>query len=95
MKPARISQVLQIKYPDGSLAWEIGYPASDTAWTLFLATEIWIDKKENLRPGSNIRAANHLMKTKIKVAKNFYRSARESLSAVFFYRSQYIKLMLN
>ena len=69
--------------------WDIGFPKSDADWTPFLDTQIRIDRNGKLHTKFyrkkkhitlNVRS-HHPMRTKIEVARNFYKSARECSSS--------------
>ena len=77
--------------PDVRLGWEIDFPESDADWTPFLDTQIRIDrdgklytkfyrKEQKKHIALNLRS-QHPMRTKIEVARNFYKSARECSSS--------------
>ena len=77
--------------PNGRLGWEIDFPESDADWTPFLDTQIRIDRDGKLHTKFyrkeqkkhiilNLRS-HHPMRTKIEVARNFYKSARECSSS--------------
>ena len=71
--------------PDGRLGWEIDFPESDADWTPFLDTQIRIErggklhtkfyrKEQKKHITLNLRL-HHTMRTKIEVARNYYKLA--------------------
>lgn len=71
--------------PRGLLKWELDYPESQDGWIPFLDTQLNIDGDGNLHhkyyrkpQKKNITLnfnSHHQFKTKVEVAKNFYRTA--------------------
>ena len=77
--------------PDGHLGWEIDYPSSTDQFIPFLGTQIRINeegkleskyyrKEQKKQITLNFRS-HHPMKTKVEVARNFYKSANISSSS--------------
>ena len=76
--------------PDNRLQWEIEFPNSDSSFIPFLGTQIQVQninidykfyrkpQKKNIVPHFK---SHHTMRTKIEVAKNFYRTTEQSSSS--------------
>ena len=76
--------------PDNRLVWEVDFPDSADHFTPFLGTQIKIDslgtlhhkyyRKEQKKQITLNFKSHHPLRTKVEVAKNFYRTARISSS---------------
>ena len=77
--------------PDGHLGWEIDFPSSTDQFIPFLGTQIRISegggleskyyrKEQKKQITLNFRS-HHSMKTKVEVARNFYKTANISSSS--------------
>ena len=85
--------------PDRRLGFEVDYPDSYEEWTPFLASQIRIDedgilnrtfyRKEQKKQITLHIRSHHPLKTKIEVAKNFYRSAKKSSSSPEYEEESY------
>lgn len=77
--------------PDGHLGWEIDYPSSTDQFIPFLGTQIRISeeggleskyyRKEQKKQITLNFKSHHPMKTKVEVARNFYKTANISSSS--------------
>ena len=77
--------------PDGLLNWEIDFPKSPGDYTPFLGTSICIDTEGSLsyryyrksqKKNITLHAkSHHRLRTKVEVAKNFYKTVEKSSSS--------------
>ena len=78
--------------PDGLLKWEIDFPKSPDEFTPFLGTSVNVDHEGNInyryyrktqKKNITLHAkSHHPLRTKVEVAKNFYKTAEKSSSSV-------------
>ena len=78
--------------PDGLLKWEIDFPKSPDGFTPFLGTSVNVDHEGNInyryyrktqKKNITLHAKpHHPLRTKVEVAKNFYKTAEKSSSSV-------------
>ena len=84
----KLFELISDQDPDGHLGWEIDYPTTSDQFIPFLGTQIRISKegrlehkyyrKEQKKQITLNYRSHHPMRTKIEVAKNFYKTANIS-----------------
>ena len=87
----QLFQSISEQDPDGHLGWEIEYPSSPDQFIPFLGTQIRINseggleykyyRKEQKKQITLNYKSHHPMKTKVEVARNFYKTANISSSS--------------
>ena len=87
----KLFELISDQDPDGHLGWEVDYPTTTDQFIPFLGTQIRISKegilehkyyrKEQKKQITLNYRSHHPMRTKIEVAKNFYKTANISSSS--------------